>query len=113
VPWNEPAHAGEALRARGGARGEVERPGLLRSPRLRPIEQNNPRRSNPHSVRGTGVPHDSRVPSLEAFGRRPRCRALLSQWAGIRNLHVNRRDIMKGSILDGVPVNVRMPAEMT
>jgi hypothetical protein len=27
---------------------------------------------NPHSARGTGVPHDSRVPSLEAFGRRPR-----------------------------------------
>src|SRR5262249_47334457 len=28
---------------------------------------------NPHSTRGTGVPYDSRVPSLEAFGRRPRC----------------------------------------
>ncbi len=32
-----------------------------------------PRRRNPHSTRGTGVPPDSRVPSLEAFGRRPRC----------------------------------------
>src|SRR5262245_38357514 len=28
---------------------------------------------NPHSARGTSDPHDSRVPSLEAFGRRPRC----------------------------------------
>jgi hypothetical protein len=33
----------------------------------------NPSRRNPHSARGTGVPHDPRVPSLEAFGRRPRC----------------------------------------
>jgi hypothetical protein len=33
----------------------------------------NPLRRNPHSARGTGVPHDSRVPSLDAFGRRPRC----------------------------------------
>src|SRR5688572_31598507 len=30
-------------------------------------------RPNPHSARGTGVPQDSRVPSLEAFGHRPRC----------------------------------------
>src|SRR5215813_10658873 len=36
-----------------------------------------PSRPNPHSARGTGLPHNSRVPSLEAFGRRPgACRAV-------------------------------------
>jgi hypothetical protein len=44
----------------------------------------NPSRRNPNSARGTGVPHDSRVPSLEAFGRRPRCLSSPSRWAGIR-----------------------------
>src|SRR5215813_2126727 len=36
-----------------------------------------PSRPNPHSARGTGLPHNSRVPSLEPFGRRPgACRAV-------------------------------------
>lgn len=35
-------------------------------------QANRPQRRNPHSTRGTGVPYDSRVPFLEAFGRRPR-----------------------------------------
>ena len=32
-----------------------------------------PPRPNPHSARGTVAAHLSRVPSLEAFGHRPRC----------------------------------------
>ena len=41
----------------------------------RPSSAAAPRRarSNPHSARGTVLPHFPRVPSLEAFGRRPRC----------------------------------------
>jgi hypothetical protein len=47
-------------------------PRSLRRPRhQRPHPQGPPR--NPHRARGTVVPHIPRVPSLEAFGRRPRC----------------------------------------
>jgi hypothetical protein len=56
---------------------------------------------NPHSTRGTGLPYDSRVPSLEAFGRPPRGPWPSSRWAGIRNpshyyffLEANRRHIV-------------------
>ena len=37
------------------------------------VTANRPPRRNPHSTRGTLSAHLSRVPSLEAFGRRPRC----------------------------------------
>ena len=33
---------------------------------------------NPHSARGSTVTHLPRVPSLEAFGRRPQCQSLAS-----------------------------------
>jgi site-specific DNA recombinase len=42
-------------------------------------------RPNPHSARGTRVPHHSREPSLEAFGRRPRVLAQPLRGAGIRS----------------------------
>jgi len=56
---------------RDGLAPSTAPPSLIRAARRRRASS-SPRR-NPHSTRGTGVPHDSRVPSLEAFGRRPRC----------------------------------------
>ena len=50
-----------------------------------PLPPPEPPRPNPHSARGTVAAHLSRVPSLEAFGRRPPARAAPSRWAGIRN----------------------------
>src|SRR5262249_21450754 len=51
----------------------------------------NPSRRNPHSARGTGVPHHSRVHSLEAFARRPRCLPHTRHGPASETLHSNGR----------------------
>ena len=48
-------------------------------------------RSNRHSARHIPYLNSPRVPSLDAFGRRPRCLPALSQWAVVRNPSQNRR----------------------
>jgi hypothetical protein len=38
------------------------------------------------------TPDNSRVPSLEAFGRRPQCRRLLNRWPSSETLHKSRQN---------------------
>jgi hypothetical protein len=47
-------------------------------------------RRNPHSARRARSPHYSRVPSLEAFGRRPRCLPNRRDGPASETLHISR-----------------------
>jgi hypothetical protein len=70
-------------------------PGPARSPTRHaqragaPLNQTpKPSRRNPHSSCGTGVPHESWVPSLEAFRRRPRCLPHCRDGPASETLHI-------------------------
>ena len=65
------------------------RPALLAAARLHRAV--NSRRPNPHSAHGALAPYISRVPSLEAFGRRPRCQPRRRNGPSSETLHSCRR----------------------
>jgi len=78
----------EAIRSPDRARSATWSAPLI-APRLNRAA--NPSRPNPHSARGTGVPQDSRVPSLQAFRRRPRCHPRRCDGPASETLHMTPR----------------------
>jgi hypothetical protein len=57
----------------------------LQNPRALTASATRRTRSNRHSARHIPYPNSPRVPSPDAFGRRPRRLPALSQWAVVRN----------------------------